>query len=151
MYPRDVASYWDEVMSQTFCKTSVYTCHHHGTFRSQRRCGGKSVCVHVSHRSTPFRYKEEVLPQTLQSTIRAGVSQLTALCRKRIRVSAGGYSQLLVCGKAAHLVQQVLRGEAHTCSSVSSVAWVSHSTETNTHTCDHTAYKKLTCCENELR
>lgn len=83
------------------------------------------VYVCLCPRFTPintFQVQEEVLPQTLQSTIKAGVSQLTALRRARIRESAGGYSQLLVCCKATHLVQQVLRGEAHTCSSVSSVA-----------------------------
>lgn len=50
-------------------------------------------------------------------------------------------------------------GEAHTCSNVSSVAWVSHSTETNTHSCSHTPAITLhtkkwlgsVCCENELR
>lgn len=75
------------------------------------------VCVFLRPHFTPlntFQVQEDVLPPTPTAdhqsrSIKVAVSQLTALCRKRIRVSGGGYSQLWARGKATHLVQQVLR------------------------------------------
>ncbi len=117
-------------------------CRHLITGRS--KCVLMWVCVFLRPHFTPintFQVQEEVLPPTPTAdhqsrSIKVAVSQLTALCRKRIRVSGGGYSNY---GRAAkpHIWSNRFWGRSSHLL-YSSVAWVSHSTETNTHTCSHT-------------
>lgn len=129
-------------MSQTFFffrKTSVYT-YHHGTVRSQCWCGCASVCIRVSRRSTPFRRKSchkhlvdhqsESIKSRCVSTYSLVQEKNPSKCRRL--QSTVGTKQSHTSGPTGS------EGEAHTCSTVSSVAWVSHSTETNKHTCSHT-------------
>lgn len=148
-----------QLCRKLFCQTSAYTSRDHADSVSMWVCASTfHTDQHLSGTSRKFCHKH--LEVTIKaSPLKVGASQLTALCRKRIRVSAGGYSQLLA--RQSHASGPTgSEGEAHTCS-VSSVAWVSHSTETNKDTCSHTPAITLRtkkknrlgslCCENELR